>query len=241
MFTLPELYSFGPFLLPLHPILFFLIGILVTFFVAAICRRLDFLFQPWKEILLNGLITYFLVWKFSYLLLDPMVLISSPTRLLLADGGIIGHILGVTLALIIIYRSAKKEGYSLLLFFDLFMVWLLLTLSAYWLLLRAYGLPTNLPWGIQYGDSVEAYHPIHFYHFLLSSFLLLYLYVKKIPLGQGTYTNLSLIILGLGLLSLSNFAHQMNIYFGLSVSQWLYIMLSLIGFGLEFMQSKTKD
>lgn len=240
MFTIPELYSLGPFLLPLHTLFFVLTGVLAIFFVASVCRRLDLPFQPWKDILLNGLITYILVWKLSYLLLDPMVIFSNPLKLLLANGGVIGHILGATLALFIIYRSAKKENYSLLLFFDLFMVWLLLTLSAYWLFLRAYGLPTTLPWGIYYGDSVEAYHPIHIYQFLISALLILYLYFKKISFGQGSYTSLSLILLGLGLLTLSNLTYQMNDYLGLSISQWLYILLSLIGFGVGGIQSKTK-
>lgn len=238
MITIPELYSIGPFLLPLHTLLFILLGVLAALAVASICKRLDTPFQPWKDILLNGLITYLLVWKLSYLLLDPMTLISNPLRLILANGGVMGHILGAILALYVIYRSTKKESYSLFLFFDLFMYWLLITLSAYWLILRAYGLPTSLPWGLSYSGSVNAYHPIHIYQFLISALIFLYLHLKKLPFGQGKYTSSSFILLGIGLLTLSNLTFQVSSFLGLSISQWFYIFIALIGFSL--MQLKRK-
>jgi hypothetical protein len=232
MFTIPEIYSIGPLLLPLRTLLFILIGILATFAVSSICKRLHTPFQTWKDILLNGLITYLIVWKLSYLLLDPMILLNNPIRLILANGGVIGHILGAALALFVIYRSAKKANYSLFMFFDLFMFWLLITLSVYWLIIRAYGLPTNLPWGIRFSDSSLAYHPIHIYQFLLSASIFLYLHLKKLPLGLGKYTTRSLLLLGIGLLLLSNLTLQLSSFLGLSILQWFYILLALTGFGL---------
>lgn len=241
MFTVPELYSIGSLVLPLHTLLLVLIGVASYTFVKYICKKKDIPYKPLGDILFNGILTYLLVWKFSHILLDPFAVFNNLSLLILSNGGLWGHMLGGLATLFVIYRSAKKTNFSLLLFSDLFMYGLLLTFTVYWLVLRSYGLPTTMPWGINFSGSMAFYHPVHLYQFLLGAFILLYLSTQKLSFGQGRYAGLSLFYLGIGLLIISNFSIRIHTFWGLGVMQWGYILISTIGLLLMMYSSSSKQ
>lgn len=229
MLIIPEVISIGSFVLPLHYLLFTIIGYSATYFIYQKSKSLNVSHKTWLEILINGLIAYIVVWKFSFILFDPLSIIRNPSLILLGTGGFFGNILGIFIGLVVIVRSAKKVNYSYLLFVDLFMYWLLITLTVYWTIISSYGLPTNLTWGIGFENSVMKYHPIHWYTLLLGTSVLLYLKLKKVVFGRGEYASFSLFLFGLGLLFISNFSYQRNPFFGLFPLQWLYLSMIVIG------------
>jgi hypothetical protein len=241
MFTIPELYSIGSFVLPLHTVILALIALAGFTFITYTCKKDDIPHKPWGEILFNGILTYLLVWKFSHILFDPLAVFNNLSLLILSNGGVWGHVIGGLATLFVIYRTAKKENYSLLLFADLFMYGLLITLTVYWLILRAYGLPTSMPWGISFIGSVTSYHPIHLYQFLLGALILLYLSTKKLSFGQGKYTGLSLFYLGIGLLAISNFSIKLHTLWGLEILQWGYIAISIVGLVFIYSSSSKQE
>jgi hypothetical protein len=241
MFTIPELYSIGPFILPLHYLILALLGFSVVYFISYKCKKEDIPYKPWSEILFNGILTYFLVWKFSFILTDPLALFNNLSLLILSNGGLVGQILGALASLFVVYRTSRKANYSLLLFSDVLMYWLLITLTIYWLLLRAYGLPTTLPWGIGFSDSITVYHPVHLYQFLLGTSILFYLSAKRLPFGQGKCAGLSLFFLGVGLLMISNFTINIYTLWGLGTLQWMYIVMSTLGLSLLYIKVNDKQ
>jgi hypothetical protein len=241
MFTIPELYSIGSLVLPLHTLLLGLISVASFTFIKYTCKKKDLLHKTWTDILFNGVLTYLLVWKFSLILLDPFAVLNNLSLLILSNGGVWGHVIGGFVTLYVVYLSAKKANFPLLLFSDLFMYGLLITLTVYWLILRSYGLPTTMPWGIGFSGSMASYHPVNLYQFLLGAFILLYLSTKKLSFGQGRYTGLSLFYLGIGLLVNSNFTIKIHTFWGLGVIQWGYIAISLVGLLLMIYSSSSKQ
>jgi hypothetical protein len=229
MWNIPEVINLGPFIVPLHYILFAVIGYTTTYVIYLTSKALNTSHKTWLEILLNGLIAYIVVWKFSFILFNPLAIIQNPSLILLGSGGFLGNVLGILVGLIVLYRSAKKANYSYVLFVDLFMYWLILTLTVYWTIIPSLGSPTTLPWGIRFENSTMSYHPLHWYTLILGAFILLYLKMKKVRFGSGQYTSLSLLLFGLGLLFISNFSYQQNPFLGLSPLQWLYLSMAVIG------------
>lgn len=229
MFHIPEIINVGPFVLPLHYVLFAIIGYSATYFIYLKSKTLDVSHKTWLELLLNGLVAYVIVWKFSFILLDPLSIVKNPSMILFGTGGFFGNILGIIVGLVVVIRSAIKANYNYFLFFDFLMLWLLITLTVYWTITPSYGLPTTLPWGIGFENSTMVYHPIHWYTFLLGTLILLYLKKKKTRFDTGEYAGFSLFLFGLGLLLISNFSYQVELFFGFSLLQWLYLSMTIIG------------
>lgn len=230
MFNIPKVISLGPLIIPLPLLLLIIIGISMSYVVLYQNRNWKFTIEPWTEILLNGFVIYILIWKFSYILLDPLGILHQPKLLLLANGGLMGLILGALGSLIGMYYFARKKGFPFPLFLDLSTYWVLLSFTTYWLIVRSYGLPTSVPWGISFEESMVTYHPIHFYQALIGfSILLFLLKIKKISFGEGLFTGYSLLLTGLGLLFMSNFAFHSQVLSGLAPLQWFYLSLLLIG------------
>jgi hypothetical protein len=119
MFNIPEIISLGSFVVPLHYLLFVVIGYSATYFVRLKSRALDSHYKTRLEILLAGLFAYIIVWKLSFILFDPLSIIKNMSVIIYGSGGFTGNILGIIIGIIFTMRSAKKFNYSFLLFLDL--------------------------------------------------------------------------------------------------------------------------
>lgn len=89
MLIISEVISIGPFVLPLHYLLFTIIGYSATYFIYQKSKSLNVSHKTWLEILINGLIAYIVVWKFSFILFDPLSIIRNPSLILLGTWTII--------------------------------------------------------------------------------------------------------------------------------------------------------
>lgn len=229
MFNIPEVILIGSFLIPIRYALFAVIGYLATYSVYTINKPFRESHKLWTNILVDGFIAYVLVWKFSVILTSPLSVINNPSMILLGSGGFLGSMLGILAGILVIWRSAQKKEYPYLLFFDFLMYWLVITLTVYWMMIPNYGLSSSLPWAIQFENSTLSYHPIHGYKFLLGGILLLYVHIKKLPVGRGMFGSHLLFFWGIGLLLISNLQYHTVKFFGLTSIQWLYVTMIIIG------------
>jgi hypothetical protein len=240
MFNIPEILSIGPFVIPLHILLLAILGYASTYFVYLQNKKLGVSHEQWENLLLSGIVTYIIVWKFSLIIISPLSVFENPLLLLYSSGGFIGNILGMIAGTMTIFVKGRKDNYPFILFLDLLMFWVIILLTAYWTLIPSYGSQTTLPWGVELGNSTLTYHPLHGYMFIMGSLLLVYLHLKKITLGSGQYASLSLFLFSLGLLFLSNFSIKLGSYTLLAPIQWLYLCLSLTGFIFLIYLNKDK-
>lgn len=227
MFDIPNVISWGSFVIPINIITFGVIGYVTTFLVSVKGKSLAVNHQVWLDIFIKGLLFYLLVWKFSFILLDPFLVFKNPGVILIGNGGYIGSIIGIIVGLFVIFKAVKEKGIPFFLFLDLFLYWLLITLTIFWLVFPNYGHITTLPWGVSVENTAFTYHPVHVYRFLIGA--LTFLFLKKIQLGTGTYSFKMLSVLGLGLLIISNFSFQRISILGLSEIQWLYLTMTSVG------------
>ncbi|WP_025026434.1 prolipoprotein diacylglyceryl transferase family protein [Caldalkalibacillus mannanilyticus] len=233
MFTIPESIQVGPFVLPLPFLLLVMTALLSTYFIYRKCQHKDLTYKQWFDIVTSGIVAYLLVWKLSALLWDPMMLVRDPWMVLVQDGGVAGKIGGGVIGLYVLHLSTKKEKVSFLLTLDLFAYWLLITYTLYALLLPNYGYPTSLPWGVHFEGSQYAYHPVHWYSFIVGGLLLTYLHRQQSTFGTGEYTSYVLLLSGLGSLFISNFTFQSAFLLGLSMQQWMFMSMVLFGVGFR--------
>lgn len=242
MFEIPDLYSVGSFLIPLKLLLFVALGLILLPLVRWLCQHISFPYAEWFSILTNAVITYILIWKFSFILTNVSRVVEQPALILFANGGSLGHFLAFVGALFVAFYSLKKRQLAPYPFLDLLSIWAIATFTIFGVLQRTYGLPTNMPWGISLKEApstplvdlselaTATYHPIFLYQFLLGAFLLLYLFQMKDKLGSGVVTIHSLFLYGSGLLLISAFVYQpAALFLGLSGIQWLYAAMSLVG------------
>ncbi|GAA0375953.1 prolipoprotein diacylglyceryl transferase family protein [Bacillus horti] len=239
MFSIPELLSVGGLAIPLRTLILLLIGLALLFPVKWLCNKVSFPYLEWRDVWTNAIIGYLIVWKFSFVLVEPLILFQNPSAILYATGGTIGMVLGVLTALGMLLYSLKKRNLPIARFFDVFTVWLTATLTLYWVVQRTYGLPTQMPWGIPLdeviiinpsAENIVNYHPIFLYQFLLGTAILLYLLSLKDRFGSGVGTIHSLFLLGIGLLAISTAIYQpTSALLGLSSTQWIYLIISLLG------------
>jgi len=242
MFSIPEVIQLGPLLLPLHYLILAVLGLLSSYFIFIKSKTYSFPFSSWQEIILNGILTFLVIWKFSFILFHPLQVWQKPALIVLGSGGEWGIYLGLFLSGIVIYKSSLNRQFPFLLFLDLSTCWLILTATVYSVIVPSYGLPTTLVWGITLQASSTAYHPLHYYYFLLGLVILSYLYYSRVRFGRGTYTANACIWLGLGLLFISNFSYQSNRMMLLTFEQFIYIGMIVIGLILNsFLKRKSED
>jgi hypothetical protein len=242
MYLFPDLLQIGPFIIPVPFFLLGAIGLLSSYLIFLKSKELQVSFQLWRDSILNALISFALVWKFSFLLLDPMSLFYDFRKMLISDGGTLGIFLGLISSLYITYRHLQKSSFSIFIFIDLTAYWLLISCTIYWFIQRDYGLPTTLSWGISYPDSIQKYHPITLYKALLLSTLLLYtVFIKKLPFGKGRLASYLCIFAGVILLFISNFEFHSITYFGFAMVQWLYIGLMGLSVIIYFFRKRWLD
>ncbi len=105
-----------------------------------------------------------------------------------------------------------------------------------------YGLPTQLPWGI-YIDvehrlrnvaSQSHFHPLFLYEMLLNLVITLWIWRSKWQLGTGGSTGLYLVLYGFGrlLLDFLRIDRGKNVWIGLSLNQYVLLILIIIGLAL---------
>ncbi|MDR7073050.1 TlpA disulfide reductase family protein [Fictibacillus barbaricus] len=61
------------------------------------------------EVMSNAIVLFWLVWKFSYAFLHPLLLIKHPVNLLYFNGGETGIAIGIISAVLYLLRSARKR------------------------------------------------------------------------------------------------------------------------------------
>lgn len=99
----------GPLTIKYEWLILFLAGIM-TFILLRILLRQQPFKQQFIDALLNGVVIWFLIYKFSILLFRPSLLFENPLGILYFHGGMKGSFLGAFIAfLYLIWRKRKSQ------------------------------------------------------------------------------------------------------------------------------------
>ena len=227
---MPEILNVGPFMIKLSWLLLAISGIAGYWAMKFKWKKTQYVHQPILDLLFNGLMIIFFTWKLSSVLFTPSLLWKQPLSLLFSSGSLNGLLLGLLFA--IIYMELKLRSYK-------FPRWILLDLLPYGICIMIlvfslfswqYGSLTTLPWGISIENPDFKYHPINIYLVIVTLLMLGWLWKRDVSiLGSGVLFFDFLTFYGMGLMMISIFKTQINIVYGISEEQFLYLLMMIIG------------
>jgi prolipoprotein diacylglyceryltransferase len=225
-----EVINFGPFLIKISWLAIAVGGfvgywvLLFTLKQSSIDRRVM------GDIYISSILIIVLFWKLGPLLYNPFILIENPFNILYIYGSSQHIFLGVLFALIYILVKSKKAQIPIIHVFDSFAFAFLPTSIVYHLLVKQYGYPTTLVWGVSVQQPEYKYHPINMYFFIFDMLLFIFLWkFKRKEMGSGVIFTFFLIFYGIGRLLVSFLQPQSIDFLGLSVTQITYMLLMTIG------------
>lgn len=183
------------------------------------------------DVAVTAVIVTALFWKFGSLLFKPSIIWEKPMHILLMRGTLLHTSLGVAVAIIYVVYKLRRRHVRFMLFADSMPYGVLTGLAVYSLLIRDYGRPTSLPWGISMNDPSLLYHPLHLYVMLLAVLLLIFMWIRPLRIGEGKALRYFLTFLGLGLWAISMldygagealFSEMQRVYVGMVVLGLLF-------------------
>jgi phosphatidylglycerol---prolipoprotein diacylglyceryl transferase len=187
----------------------------------------DFIFYGMIGIVLGARFFHVFVWEPSYYLANPLKVFYLWQGGMSFHGGLVG-----LLAAGWMYSKKKKLPFwkladilSVPAFFGLAIGRVANFVNA-----ELYGPVTSLPWGVDFGDG-EFRHPYQLYsslkQFVLSGFLAWVLLTKSFK--QGFVFWLMISLMGFGRFFLDFLREDTFYYLGLSVGQWMSLVMGLVG------------
>lgn len=226
-----ELIQIGPFTLHREMLAFLLSAVAGYAFLLLAIRRSPWRQTPLADVLLNGFMVGFVVWKLLPALRDVSLLWPNPLKALMVMGGAVevlaGLLTGVTHAII----ASLRRGVTLRALSDagayggaVFLV--VHAATSGW----SYGVQTGLPWGIALSDPSLGYHPLNVYEALTGLVTVAVLLALRMKVGEGRAGAAGLPLLGAGLVTVSLFdrVDQVSVFL-LSPAQWLGLGLLAAG------------
>jgi phosphatidylglycerol:prolipoprotein diacylglycerol transferase len=225
-----EMLQLGPFVLNRQLAAVFLA--LVAGYAAAVLaiRR-----SPWKastlpDVILNGMVIGFLLWKALPAVRDPSLLWPNPLKALMVPGSSADAGIAVASGWLYALIVSLMRGISLKALADAAACGIAAFLLVHGLAGgRTYGIPTGLPWGVSLTDPALRYHPLHVYEALLGLLLLAVPLAVRIRAGEGRLGIALFPLAGAGLLTVSLFARHDRTLLLLAPVQWLGIGLLAAG------------
>jgi len=106
-------FLIGPFMIK-HIYVVILLSAIAAYFAVKWTARDDKSFQQLLlNTIVNGVLIWFVIFKFSTILFQPSLLLESPFSIIYFTGGIKGAILGIVFAIIYLYLIYKKGKWEL--------------------------------------------------------------------------------------------------------------------------------
>lgn len=187
-----------------------------------------------KDIYLNVILIPITVWKFGPAVFHPIMFLKQPFSLLYFSGNNLYLSVGILLSVVYIFYRSRRDNIDLLVILDYIFLALMLFVMVSNLLLWKYGLPTSMPWGISIDNPDFKYHPINIYNLIMVLVIFTWFKLKSIELGKGIYFSKGLIGLGIGKMIISYFSFEKPVFLFLSLNQWLFLVLLLVGFLITY-------
>lgn len=221
---------------PISPVLSSLFGLII---MKQMMKKHCIPHEKLMDMLTNSFLIILLTWKFAPAVLNPSWTLHSPKAALLTTGSMQHAIVGCVFASGYVLWQRKREPFSIRVLLDLLPFGIGSTLIVYYFFNPVYGFQTDLPWGMNVYDSKFSYHPLHLYEIIIIIILLVSLWVRKDKLGSGIYISYFLIGEGSARIILSFFYEQIPFFLGLSLEQWLGVMMISIGIFILPKNNKT--
>jgi prolipoprotein diacylglyceryltransferase len=226
---LDPIIQLGPFTIPVY-----LLALAASFFIAMWLMRRDMdragaNGKQIVDILWTAFVIAILVYRFGGMLLNPLEVLRSPFQAFMAVPAPymawVGILAGVMYAGWNIYKSGQWQAVGWLRLLNGMMPSLLVGLAVYQLFTADLGKPTQLPWGIEVGQT--AYHPLHVYRGL--ALLVIGLALRSGKLQPEFRFGWALFGGGVAVMIMSFAAFPDVKWAGLTGEQWIAVAASLVG------------
>lgn len=246
---MPDILQIGPLQLQGRLVALLIACALGFWFIRRVTQRLDkdtpsesVLSKPIEDLIFNGAIIVFMTWRLGIIVTQPSLLWTNPLKLLLVSGSSTEIALGLLVACIYMYIQMHKHRIPLFLVLDVLTIGVTAAACLFYALIPAYGLPTTLPWGIGYEDTVTRFHPSHAYAALLLVPVFIWQHrveTRKKSLGQGVLFKYSLLFGGMSGMIASFFAADETTLLYLSLPQAGFLFMLVIGMLLPALTHNT--
>lgn len=225
-----EVVKIGPFLIQYKLMIIVLGGIAGFLFLNFFLKYKKDIFRSQLLDIFTGIATLLLfTWKFGSVLLDPKMLFTNPTLVLLSNGTQTTLFMGIAASIFYLLFKAKQQDILIERILNRMLFGVLPLLLIYQSFIPRYGYPTNLPWGISISSNSIKYHPINLYFALVIGVLLIVMLIMETKKIDGNLYKLSAFVLGITSL-LFSFLFNQDIYaLNLSLLQWVSIIGILAG------------
>ncbi len=195
--------------------------------------------------LLIGLLSGILSARIGFFLQNPSIFVANPLSLVSLTPTMLNTNFGLLIGLLSIFIYAQKQHLPLWPTLDTLTPLIILIFGGAHLANyangNAYGLLTNLPWGIQLWNAIR--HPVQLYAIILAIGLLVWLLLKTRGLKHNPYprsgTLFLLILVGLAVTTVftRSFVAQKSLTLGLDSLQVLAFLLLLLSLYLTYQLS----
>lgn len=266
----PELFHIGPFTVHSYGLMLGIAFIVASWILTREFRRKNLDPNFSTEITLLAIIFGIAGSKIAHLIANPSEFSADPVGSLFSPGGLTFHG-GLILATIAIYIYVKRKGIPFLFIADsaapsLAIAYGIGRIGCHLSGDGDYGLPTNLPWGVNYENGIvkpslmfagsdvardfpngfvpdnTLLHPTPIYEFLLMGLIFLILWkLRKKAMPDGFLFSLYLVLAGFERLMIEFIRLNPKLLFGLSEAQLVATGLIIAGGYGVFYFSKHKD
>ncbi|MED4972150.1 hypothetical protein RA955_07245 [Geobacillus proteiniphilus] len=185
-----DVIAVGPFLIRTGWLIWLAAGAGGYLFWRVVWTGSDEQFRHIRQLLVDGVLIYWLVWKIYPLFTNPSLLWRNPLGVLYLPSGNRGVMLGVATAAIVTMFRAYRRNIPMHLLVNSVIVIYLGAHFVYYLFERRYGSALNHGW--------FAFHPIHLYQLFLAAAVMLWTVWLRNPLERVKYAYLFLTIWGIG-------------------------------------------
>lgn len=235
-----QILSLGPLQIPVNWLILFAGLLIAVFITEKIARKRNWEKEKWSDLLLILFLSFLIVYKFGWILFDLKRVIQNPGIIIWTSGSTSSLWLAFILSALVLIYKIKKERYPIYDFFELSWLTLTITLFLYYLFIMDYGKVTSFIFGVSLeGESSYLYHPVNWYKAFWLALLLIIRFGIWSKLDEN-HLMLLYVAFGMGLLIISIFDVSMQLYFGLTVEQWFFLIIALIG-GIGLLRKKRNE
>lgn len=222
-----QIINLGPLQLPLSWLLL-LIGLITSTYISEkIAIKRGWQKGKWSDLVITLSFIFILIYKFGWVLFDLKRVINNPSSIFWITGSTTGF--AILVVLIVIAYKIYKEKLPVIDVLDFVLISFTFTYFLISLFVMDYGKITEFFTGVKIeADSSNLYHPVNWYRSILLGVLLIFRFIIWKNPDKSKIFQLY-IFLGLGLLLVSIFDISVDLIYGLTQEQWLYILLTTIG------------
>lgn len=233
-----DIYKIGPFLISYKMLVIVLAGVIGYLTLLFLLKRVEINKRVVLDIVSSSIMILILTWKFGGVLFNPKQLFSNPLLILFLTGNNSTLLLGFCISAVYILYKLKNKGVPRNLFLDLISLSALPFLFIYNLLIPEYGYATRLPWGISLGSEKVAYHPTNIYFSIAIGIIMVYAFKSNRSIGNCILFIKTSLLIGISGLLLTFLEPQLNYLMGISLKQWIFLLIIVSGFFAHYKPKK---